>query len=470
MMKPSSPTGRELMSTALKHTIKIAHSPPQSRKFSLASSPSKPSPLQLRLDDYQKNASGIAQNSRWSLEDVQDFDPTMVPPAMVRKKSGEIVRPALKPRTSKSEPTTPTCSKNVQFNLNPHIRLFLQAETPAAVVEDATDVTDEDDFQEGDLTYSLPNWPPLTTDSPLNKIVHVETTALSRDMSFLIGKVQVKNIAFQKRVDVRYTFDFWKTVKEVQAEYKESTINNMKNVSYDVFSFAISLKGKVGVNVAPKDEQSTMFFAVRYRVAGREFWDNNDGSNYQVEFERKQWTSGSSTLKPMPIKASVHAPAVKELGTSPPGFSSSPDMNAALHPRSVTKKKFSDRYDFSTARPMHHHQRVKSFPFSSYGNVADIQAVVDGYPASLYSEDQFSSIEQPITTAPTPWDSRGPIPIGVKSISSKTKPKESALYALGTSPIFGQRPSSNSSSYFEIVNNYCFYSTSPYSNSPPIPG
>jgi hypothetical protein len=430
------------------------------------------------------------------------------PPVMLRKKSGEIVRPVLKPRTSKSEPTTPTCAKTVHFDINlEQIRLFLRAETPAAVTGDPTnvdadaDVGEDEDVDDdynpltGELTCSLPNWPPANFSS-LPKPVHVEPVSISQDKASLIGKVQVQNLAYHKRVVVRYTFDDWETVGEIQAKYYESLSKNMSATTYDVFSFSISLKGMVGDGVAPEDEHTSMFFAVKYSVDGRDIWDNNNGSNYFVEFKRK------SASKSAPAEASAEwtmddVDQETYPSTANASYSSSPEINPAA------KSKTFSRYDFPSSvtatkknsvpvpvpvpslpaqvRPAHHSRVKPSLPY--IGNHPTVPGfstgpTVDGYPASLYPDSySSSSIEQPIANTRNAIPIAITVPAAKSSTFEKSNPKETSGRIFGTSPISGggPRPSPNSSSYFDFVSKYCFYdsntnpySTSPYSNSPPL--
>ncbi|KAI1233499.1 hypothetical protein IHE44_0004680 [Lamprotornis superbus] len=59
----------------------------------------------------------------------------------------------------------------------------------------------------------------------------------------LSGTIQVRNVAFEKQVSVRYTFNQWESIHEL------STL---------------------------------LQFAARYQVNGQEYWDNNRGKNYTL--------------------------------------------------------------------------------------------------------------------------------------------------------------------------------------------
>jgi len=466
------------MNTAYKQTL-------HRRASSFASSPNKPSPLQIRVDDQHT-----------TFKDVQIYD-SPAQPNLLRKKTGEVVRPVLKFRASKSEPSTPTCSKNVRFDTHlEHVRLFLRAETPAAVVEDAIadDNNDGDDGEvdnderAGLLTFSLPNWPLVTTTGSQGKTVHVNFASLGQDRTTFIGRVQVQNLAYHKRVDVHYTFDFWKTICEVQANYKDSAVSkSLNDPSRDNFTFSIPLAGKVGGGLRPEDEQTTMYFAVRYKVNGREYWDNNNGSNYQVEFKyaavpspalprpapaksATRWNGSGSGNGSSNSTSNIGKDSTREFGVSPPSFSTSPDLTSIPGTKSATKKK-SQRYDFNSS--INAAKKNSSGKLPSYFNGihgAPAVSMIDGYPVSIYTEDTSSSSIEHISVTPAYYDERGlaPIPMAKRSLSEKSISKEATgHYTFGTLPINCPRPNANSPTYFDLVQKYCFYSGSPYSSSPP---
>ena len=111
----------------------------------------------------------------------------------------------------------------------------------------------------------------------------MESAYLSSTGPNLIGKVLVKNFAFNKFVTVRFTFDHWQTISEVSATY-DSTQNNEitnKDPDWDRFTFNVKLEDFTDL------ENRQMLFCVRYNVMGQEYWDNNYGSNYLVEFRKR---------------------------------------------------------------------------------------------------------------------------------------------------------------------------------------
>ncbi|KAK9461402.1 putative phosphatase regulatory subunit-domain-containing protein [Lipomyces oligophaga] len=340
-----------------------------------------------------------------TFEDTDEEEHTI--PRMVRKKSGELVKPSLKSRRPSSAPSTPTYPKNVHFDTHlEHVRHFLQAERPTAVSNQASPVDEHDlensfpwlarpgaslemnfdrqfhkdsmfgyngqdvdeDFDDGFGTSSssdeiddvgpetvkaenilkpsfygwelvLPNFPILPSQNS-DAMVYTERIFLSADRRSLLGHVAVKNIAFSKWVAVKFTVDYWKTVSQVTAEYTDLISNGSVNryprprSGYDRFTFAIKLQD------FSKLEQKVLFFCVQYSVNGQEFWDNNNGANYQVQFKRNtranQWgNSGSPKSSRGGNVRGGHTRSSYDFGVMPRRLSDS-DMSGGVIPSSFT--------------------------------------------------------------------------------------------------------------------------------------
>lgn len=232
--------------------------------------------------------------------DDDNSDGSSRKPPMLRKKSGELVRPALRPSSSRrrplSMPGTPTFSKAVHFDAHlEHVRHFLQVDRPLAVSAGSSPVEcyDSDtEFPFGEDDEKKHRSPPweweivisnFPTDTPirLSQPVRVERVFLSADNKTLVGCVAVANLAFGKWVVARFTLDYWKTTSEVVAEYNHDVRQQQKNDGYDRFNFNIKLADLANL------EAKTMFFCVKYTVGGQEHWDNNNNTNYQIDFRKK---------------------------------------------------------------------------------------------------------------------------------------------------------------------------------------
>ncbi|XP_062442071.1 protein phosphatase 1 regulatory subunit 3E-like [Rhea pennata] len=88
----------------------------------------------------------------------------------------------------------------------------------------------------------------------------------------LRGAVRVLNLAYEKAVSVRYTLNRWASCAEVPAAYQPS---GPADGLTDRFSFHLPLGAAAAA-------EASLEFAVRYRVAGAEYWDNNEGANYRL--------------------------------------------------------------------------------------------------------------------------------------------------------------------------------------------
>ena len=86
------------------------------------------------------------------------------------------------------------------------------------------------------------------------------------------GVVRVTNLGYVKEVTIRFTLDDWASFRDVWADFLSASVDGKT----EQFSFRITVP--VDFEVDLKIE-----FAIRYRVAEQEFWDNNFGGNYHVQ-------------------------------------------------------------------------------------------------------------------------------------------------------------------------------------------
>ncbi|KAJ2664364.1 hypothetical protein IWW48_000882 [Coemansia sp. RSA 1200] len=251
--------------------------------------------------------------------------PAYIPPAVVRKDSGEIVRPCLRKRSATtsdlpalqvSSPASP-CSSSadcsspspdmrtprfVHFGADLEcVRWFLKAQSPRSACRDA--VPDYFSASEDELSRratpsaasvssaasSKPETVRLTSvrrpapsftlfeESPV-VIERVELADNRRSSASLRGSVKVHNIAFEKCVSVRYSFDQWRTAEETNATYSRTLLDSQGSTRPGVDRFAFSIALPPSLLAAPLP--ATVALCARYSVAGAEYWDNNSGSNY----------------------------------------------------------------------------------------------------------------------------------------------------------------------------------------------
>jgi hypothetical protein len=288
----------------------------EARKISHSRSSTEPS----ILVDLAHQVESPARTSDESEGDELQDGSFKKKPQMLRKKSGELVRPALRPASAKRRPSsmpgTPTYSKAVHFDSHlEHVRHFLQVDKPLAVSAGSSPVesyeseiefpfgNDEPHRSRGpsyEWEIRLSNFPNETPERKSMPIC-VERIFLSTDNKNLVGIVAVANLAFSKHVTARFTLDYWKTTSEVVAEFNNNVRHSQVNDGRDRFNFSVKLADLANL------ENKTMFICVRYNVDGREFWDNNSSMNYQVDFAKKSkhqhGKNGISGLAARPLHA-----------------------------------------------------------------------------------------------------------------------------------------------------------------------
>jgi hypothetical protein len=315
-------------------------------------------------------------------------------PRLIRKKSGQLVKPSLKSSksrdsltvltsgsSSKSEPNTPTHAKNVHFDSKlEHVKLFLAEQKPLAVSRDGSPTEDtsgtDNDFPSfifGDsdtmrsgkrLVLHVSNMPPNVD---LNADVALEELTLSLDRTCILGRVRLRNIAYAKWLAVRFTFDNWQTTSEVTGKYVESIDSD-----FDRFSFNIRLN-----DLLARIEGKTLYLALRYTTAGREFWDNNKGNNYLAEFTKVapsiksvssngENSAGSaiadlrSKLEKVVLGAEKTSPSALAQSSSNSGFPVTASL-AARYDFGTSLKEPWKPVDFTSPSPPRH-MRTQSYP------------------------------------------------------------------------------------------------------------
>lgn len=168
----------------------------------------------------------------------------------------------------------------------------------------------------------------------------------------LSGTVLVRNIAFGKDVCVRYSLDDWHTTSEVKAAYRGSLpflpapfksgrdspqASQAQGRTWDRFGFKVSID-----DLQLRPGERTVWLAIRYNVAGGEYWDNNLGANYKIVLvpEERAATAPSASVSAatshsrfahntLPRRAAVSSPgAMSGPRSSPPWTTSFPTMSA----------------------------------------------------------------------------------------------------------------------------------------------
>lgn len=353
---------------------------------------------------------------------ITSTSPTNTP--LIRKKSGQVVRPSLKssasyssPRSfnlgtispnltlssSKSEPvtpfnvTTPTTSKAVHFDQNlEQIKLFLTEQKPLAVSREGSPVdTDEGETSAsgnenneiarffgsmsvlGDLNKKSERRLRMDTNIPLRPLsflfsspdVTLESLMLAKGEKSIMGSVVVRNIAYDKSVTARFSFDGWCTTSEVNASWKGGVgAEKEARTEWDRFEFVIWLGD---LKLGEEGISRKLELAIRYRITSRglEVWDNNGGRNYIGTFDR-QTVPEKERGRRGHVKQKIPSAPLLDDDLSDllekPGFSKTNRKSRSISP-TVSKSKWMPmplKCSASTS-PAALHTRTRSFPFSA---------------------------------------------------------------------------------------------------------
>lgn len=428
-------------------------------------------------------------------------------PQMVRKKSGELVRPALRlgaGRRPSSMPGTPTFSKVVHFDSHlEHVRHFLQVDRPLAVSAGSSPVETYDSETEypfssngssNTQTHRTPpyEWEIMLTkfpvDTPARKAqpVRLERVWLSPDHKFLHGSIAVLNLAFAKSVVCRFTLDYWKTTSEIAAEYGAEIMPRVATEGHDRFNFTIKLSDLANL------ESKTMYFCVRYSVAGKEFWDNNNGSNFQLDFKKKMLPmNGKNGLQGSALPRSHHRRANPSSAPRPRSMPASMDsfedgtkvmfdrsvedyLGEAEHPTlrlkssqsaltlpsdnltgrlsSPSGQAFANRYDFGASLSAAKQATKDTAPKPvKRGGGLYMKDSRRGSPVPT-TANHAASVQPTNTVSTTKQPAKATVPAAGQDQTSRTAVADSGVSGPG---------SIASKSYDEIVSKYCFVRTTP---------
>lgn len=106
---------------------------------------------------------------------------------------------------------------------------------------------------------------------------YVLSVSASAEPNSITGYIMVKNLAYEKKLSIKITFDNWKSHYVYNnVQYHKSFLS----LDYDQFKFVIPLTDK------PPTVQ--VQFVVKYDVSGISYWDNNDSKNYRMTLTAKK--------------------------------------------------------------------------------------------------------------------------------------------------------------------------------------
>jgi hypothetical protein len=405
-----------------------------------------------------------------------DDDELRIKPPLLRKKSGELVKPALRPpsrRRPSSMPGTPTYSKAVHFDEEiEQVRHFLQVDRPIAVSAGTSPVETYDSESEypfsDDSRSKTPEWDIKLMNFPSSETyerqtapVRVERIFLASDHQTLVGNIAVANLSFQKLVIARFTLDYWKTTSEVVAEFNQDVRKKQKEDGYDRFNFNIKLADLANL------ESKTLLLCVRYQVNSQEYWDNNNGMNYQVDFSKKvkQRESKRPTASLGAVPRSRHSPLASR-PRSMPAASFDDDFG----------HEFGNKFQFGSGRATigdSPNSSIKLKPRSKRVSLYATQAPQSQVSQAFASRYDFgASLSAALSTAQTALGDRSGLKVDTQHKMNKgyfDRPAPAVQAPASTAPVPGTRPGSmtqekpdlQSAEYNELIQKFCFVRSQP---------
>lgn len=166
------------------------------------------------------------------------------------------------------------------------IRLFNSADDPHVPHHVAFRLLMGAELADGKhLEISLPYLKPVFTQQPGDQPdfphrLHQQKVSLERVWCLelgVIGVTQVLNLDFEKEVTARYSFTEWKSYAETKASWVSTKTweEGGDQLSFDTFRFHLPIPPFL-------QPGAILQFAIKYKVCGAEYWDNNNGDNYKL--------------------------------------------------------------------------------------------------------------------------------------------------------------------------------------------
>ncbi|KAI8062150.1 putative phosphatase regulatory subunit-domain-containing protein [Gongronella butleri] len=246
------------------------------------------------------------------------------------------------------------------------------------------------------------------------------------------GQVLVRNLGFEKHVNVHYTLDGWQTVKNIDAHYEYG------RDALDVFAFEIDLtpsppssplRYAIDAKQPLADHghvRATLDLAVKYSVLDEnnrwvEYWDNNNSRNYQIQIVEDKIEQSKKQIK---------EPAA-QIETD----------SLQLPPLQPPRTRRSSRYDFSQS-----FQQAKQ------------EVNIHGTNSAVVAPSKAAAAPKGVSTAAATKSMAIPVPTKApKPTETKSAPASPVSDYISTQMA--------TASYNDLIAKYCFYG-SPSSNLP----
>lgn len=399
--------------------------------------------LKPRFSMFGKKAKFTEINNRSLEQDQKAIEANAV--ANAKKKQRFSGKFEYHPSTSKQQKKR----KTVQFNpvFLERVCLFLEEQSPCELKE-----AHDKQLSNPPFRIICSHWP-SSQDTTI--LLYKKSFSISPDNNCIKGKLMIRNLALDKSVLVRYTFDSWTTVRDVDAIFFGP---NPKHTAYDIYDFTMDLDHR---QLADRGElRGKLEFAIRCTMGDDDYWDNNDGKNYQIKILADPLND--------PWKKKLQPPLEDEDSSTDDTSSSEEEEMDDVLLQETEKRKHSQfataLKGYKHAKPYHLNRRqpwlgtrydfsqslylAKVAPYDTWTPVLepDPNFIADCMPEPMVKEskENTTSCIEPVYPSPT-------------SISALPSPTASPT----ASPTFS--PSNdlefNSAFYLNLLNKYCFYTS-----------
>ncbi|KAG2228441.1 hypothetical protein INT48_001518 [Thamnidium elegans] len=170
---------------------------------------------------------------------------------------------------------SPKIRKKVLFDpiFLERVCLFRESQCPCELKE-----AHDKRLQNPPFRIICPNWPRQELAGDSNILLNKSSFYVTPDNTAIKGKLFIRNLALDKSVSVRYTFDSWVTCRDVDAVFFGP---NPKNVAFDIYEFSMDLE--YGQLSDRGEVRGKIEFTIRFTAGENDYLDNNQGSNYKIK-------------------------------------------------------------------------------------------------------------------------------------------------------------------------------------------
>ncbi|XP_005993641.1 protein phosphatase 1 regulatory subunit 3D [Latimeria chalumnae] len=216
---------------------------------------------------------------------VADCEPSLRP--IIRRRRAKSLPCSLERKTP-AGPGRSLCQHRVRFADSlgldlTEVRVFRSAEDPSVPLHVLTRLALNSDLRfDQDLNLCVHYLEPDFSQQPIDsgdfwERLQRQKVCLERALrseTGFTGTIRVLNVAYEKRVVVRYTFTEWQSCHETAATWEQNSAGTGSDS--DQFKFSLQVPPFI------LEASSGLQFAIRYQVLMQEYWDNNDGNNYSM--------------------------------------------------------------------------------------------------------------------------------------------------------------------------------------------